>query len=162
MIESLPNRQSIRKGGWDYTAPGWYFITINTKGGQARLPPGSWGGQALFGTIVNRRMVLSEAGRVAEACWREIPAHFPSVQIDEFVIMPNHVHGVVRILQEGLDAGGGFDISNQCSKPQFGKPIAGALGTVVGAYKAAVSRGLACQTRPACQAHPARPAAGAS
>lgn len=134
MKEALPNRASIRKKGWDYTA-GLYFVTINTKGGQA-----------LFGTIVNGRMVLSDAGRVAEACWQEIPAHFPKAQIDEFVIMPDHMHGIV-----GFD---GLDMSSPYKPAQFGKPIAGALGTVAGAYKAAVSRGihrrgLACQARTA-------------
>ncbi len=82
----LPNRQSIRMRGWDYTAPGWYFVTINTHHGRA-----------LFGTVVNGRMVLSGAGRVAEDCWRQIPAHFPTAQMDEFVIMPNHLHGLVRL-----------------------------------------------------------------
>jgi len=59
MESNLPNRQSIRKKGWDYTTPGWYFVTCNTREGRA-----------LFGVIVNGRMVLSEAGRVAEECWR--------------------------------------------------------------------------------------------
>ncbi|HBA86375.1 MAG TPA: hypothetical protein DCZ95_20030 [Verrucomicrobia bacterium] len=81
----MPNRQSIRKEGWDYTAPGWYFVTCNT---QENRP--------LFGAVVNGRIVLSEAGRVAEECWREIPAHFSGTHIDEFVIMPDHLHGLFR------------------------------------------------------------------
>ncbi len=112
MTESvLPNRQSIRMKGWDYTSAGCYFVTINTHKNRA-----------LFGVIVNGRMVLNEAGRVAEKCWQEIPAHFPTIAPDEFVIMPNHLHGVLHLRRasEGERA-----IS---------------LGDVVGAYKAAVSR----------------------
>jgi REP element-mobilizing transposase RayT len=150
MREELPNRQSIRKKGWDYTAPGWYFVTINTQRGVA-----------LFGTIVNGRMVLSEAGRVAEEEWRKSAVIRRNIELDAFVVMPNHVHGVVRILPErGLDTSSPF-ASSPCRRARFGKPIAGALGTFVGAYKAAVSRemnrrGLRGLTRQA------RPAAGAS
>ena len=122
MDSALPNRQSIRMKGWDYTSAGCYFVTINTHKSRP-----------LFGVIVNGRMVLNETGRVAEKCWREIPAHCPTVSLDEFVIMPNHLHGVLHL------RGKGFGISNP-STPQFGKPQAGSLGTVVGAFKAAVSR----------------------
>jgi len=111
MNEALPNRQSIRKKAWDYSASADYFVTTNTHAGRA-----------LFGAIVNGRVVLSEAGKVAEACWREIPTHFPRVALDEFVIMPNHVHGIFRFHR--ADAGA----------------RAVSLGDVVGAYKSAVSR----------------------
>jgi len=91
----------------------------------------------LFGTIVNGRMVLNEAGRVVGEEWRKSAEIRKEIELDEFVVMPNHVHGIVRILPKQ-----GFDASNPSPKPQFGKPIAGALGTFVGAYKAAVSRNI--------------------
>jgi REP element-mobilizing transposase RayT len=134
MENALPNRQSIRLKGWDYTSAGCYFVTINTHKSRA-----------LFGVIVNGKMVLNEAGRVAEAEWRRSAIIRKGIALDEFVVMPNHVHGIVRF--EGLDA-------SSPSEAQFGKPQAGSLGTFVGAYKAAVSRiigrglrGLAFQTR---------------
>lgn len=111
MEEVFPNRQSIRKTGWDYTSAGYYFVTINTRKGRS-----------LFGAVVNGRMVLNEAGRVAEQCWRDIPKHFPSVGMDEFVVMPNHLHGVLHLQSAGE--------GNRSAS----------LGDVVGAYKAAVSR----------------------
>ena len=120
---TLPDRQSIRLKGWDYTSPGWYFVTINTHESKA-----------LFGVVVNGRMVLSEAGRVAEEEWRKSAELRKGLVLDEFVVMPNHVHGLVRL--EGY--GQGFDASNPC----FGNPVAGSLGVFVGAYKAAVSRCL--------------------
>lgn len=120
----LANRQSIRRKGWDYAAAGCYFVTINTHRGRA-----------LFGAIVNGRVVLSEAGRVAEEEWRKSAVIRKGIELDEYVIMPNHVHGIVRIegRTQGLGAPSPYG-------GEFGKPVAGALGTLVGAYKAAVSR----------------------
>ena len=87
MDASLPNRQSIRKRGWNYTAAGWYFVTINTH--ECR---------AMFGVIVNGRMVLNEAGRMVEEIWKNLPQFYAGMGIDEAVVMPNHFHGIVRII----------------------------------------------------------------
>ncbi len=122
MDRVVPNRQSIRMKGWDYTSAGCYFVTINTHKSRA-----------LFGAIVNGRVVLSEAGKIAEEEWRKSAVIRKGIELDEFVIMPNHVHGIVRL--QGLDA-------SSPSMPKFGKPVAGALGTFVGAYKAAVTRAI--------------------
>ena len=135
----LADRQSIRKKGWDYAAAGCYFVTINTHHGRA-----------LFGAIVNGRAVLSEAGRVAEEEWRKSAVIRKGIELDEFVIMPNHVHGIVR--QKGQEGQQGLGAPSPYLGG-FGKPVAGALGTLVGAYKAAVSRemrrrGLIDQARP--------------
>jgi len=82
------HRRSIRLPGWDYTSAGAYFVTIVTH---ERMP--------LFGEIVDGEMRLNDAGRVAEQCWLEIPLHFPHVELDAFVIMPNHVHGILWIVE---------------------------------------------------------------
>lgn len=87
----LANRRSIRKKGWNYVAAGCYFVTMNTHQNRA-----------VFGAIVNGRVVLSEAGRVAEGEWRKGAALRKGIELDEFVIMPNHVHGIVRL--KGLGA----------------------------------------------------------
>ena len=125
---ALHHRRSIRLHGHDYAAGGIYFVTLCVAD---RRP--------LFGTVVNGRMALNDAGRTATACWRAIPDHFPQVALDEWVIMPNHVHGILRI-------GGGT--ACQGTAPAFGQPVAGALGTIIGAYKGATSRamhrGMAC------------------
>lgn len=114
------NRKSIRLRGWDYTTPGWYFVTINTHDNAA-----------LFGAVVNGHMVLSAAGRVAEEEWQKSATIRQSIALDEFVAMPNHVHGVVRILQQGRPAG----------RPS-GAPLlaSGSLGAFVAGYKGAVGR----------------------
>ncbi len=77
------HRRSIRLRGYDYTCPGAYFITVVT-----------WGRECLFGEILDGEMQMNELGAVAQSCWQEIPAHFPNVQLDAYVVMPNHIHGI--------------------------------------------------------------------
>jgi len=87
------NRRSIRLQGYDYSKPGYYFITICIHDMK----------QYLFGDIVDGIMVNNEFGEFAKRCWQEIPKHFPIVCLDEFVIMPNHIHGILRL--NALDVG---------------------------------------------------------
>ena len=79
-------RKSIRLQGYDYSQAGLYFITVCTHN---RVP--------LFGEIVDGVMALNTAGQIVEKCWCTIPEHFPQVTVDEFVVMPNHVHGIITI-----------------------------------------------------------------
>ena len=67
LAASTLRRKRLRMQGWDFTSPGWYFITICTK----KM-------HAAFGTVVNGRMVLNAAGHVADRFWREIPGAFPA------------------------------------------------------------------------------------
>ncbi len=78
------HRRSIRLQGYDYSQPGIYFITLCTQNRER-----------LFGEILNGEMRLNEFGKIAHQCWLEIPNHFPHVQLDEFVIMPDHIHGII-------------------------------------------------------------------
>lgn len=87
MDETLPNRQSIRMKGWDYSSPGWYFLTICLQD----MRP-------VFGTVVKGNMVLNEVGRMVHEMWLAVERFHPEYHLDEFVIMPNHVHGLVRIM----------------------------------------------------------------
>jgi putative transposase len=80
------HRHSIRLPGYDYAQPGAYFVTICTKD---RL--------CLFGEVVAGQMRLNDAGCIVRQCWSDIPNHFPHVQLDAFIIMPNHVHGILVI-----------------------------------------------------------------
>jgi REP element-mobilizing transposase RayT len=79
------HRRSIRLKGYDYTQAGAYFITIVTKDRAC-----------LFGRIVDGEMRLSHVGHIVRACWLAIPDHFPHAMVDEFVVMPNHVHGIIE------------------------------------------------------------------
>lgn len=80
---------SSRAQWWDYAANGWYFVTICTHNREC-----------FFGKVVGGEMRLSGIGEIAQACWMDIPKHFPFVQLDAFVVMPNHVHGIVAIDKE--------------------------------------------------------------
>jgi putative transposase len=78
------HRRSIRLPDYDYGQPSAYYITIVTC--QRAM---------LFGKIVNEEMELNHLGRIADECWRQIPDHFPHVELGAYVIMPNHLHGII-------------------------------------------------------------------
>jgi len=78
--------KSARKDGYDYTQDGLYFVTICTKDKYM-----------FFGDIVEGKMVLNKLGNIADKLFFEIPNHFPFVRLDEHIIMPNHVHGILKI-----------------------------------------------------------------
>ena len=82
----IHHRRSIRLPGYDYTAPGAYFITIVARG---RLP--------IFGEIENGEMRLNEIGNMIAGFWREIPNVYRHVEIDKFIVMPNHLHGIIIV-----------------------------------------------------------------
>jgi putative transposase len=84
------HRRSIRLKGHDYAQPGAYFVTACTHERAS-----------LFGHVVSGEMHLNEAGEMAQGCWEDIPTHFPLVELDAFVVMPNHIHGVIVILGRG-------------------------------------------------------------
>lgn len=81
-------RRSVRLPGYDYATPGAYFVTIVTQG---RL--------YLFGSVVDDNMRLSASGHVALAGWQSLPDHFDGLVLDEVVVMPNHIHGVLWLGQ---------------------------------------------------------------
>ncbi len=77
---------SARAQWWDYSSNAAYFITICTHN---RLH--------FFGKIISNNMQLSQMGNFAQSCWFQIPNHFPFVQLGAFVVMPNHIHGIIII-----------------------------------------------------------------
>jgi len=81
------HRRSIRLKGYDYSQAGGYFVTVV-----------AWHRECLFGEVMNGKMVLNEYGKIANECWLAIPEHFPNVELGAYIIMPNHVHGVVVIV----------------------------------------------------------------
>jgi putative transposase len=87
------HRRSIRLPDHDYSQPGAYFITMVTHQ-RANL----------FGNIVNGEMQYSPMGRIAEEHWRFIPEHFPDVELGAYVVMPNHIHGIIIIRENGMAA----------------------------------------------------------
>ena len=118
------HRRSIRLKGYDYSGAGAYFVTICAQNREC-----------LFGDIVDKEIYLNDAGIMVRNIWHKIPEHFPHADIDEFIVMPNHVHGIIVIYPNGRGMA--------CHAPtqrQFAKPIAGSLSTIVGSLKSAITR----------------------
>ena len=127
-IQDKPQRHSIRLAGYDYTQPGAYFITIVT-----------WQRAHLFGEVENGEMKLNPCGQIAYREWFKLikPKALLALKPEEFVVMPNHIHGIIWKL-----AGP----ANPAQAPSFGKPIARSLGALVGQYKSSVTSSI-CNTR---------------
>jgi len=104
--DSERHRRSIRLREYDYTLAGGYFITICTH---QRQP--------LFGTITDGVVTLSRAGEIVRQCWLDLPRSFPFVELDAFVVMPNHMHGVIVLITDhnrGNGEGEAFPLNLGC------------------------------------------------
>jgi putative transposase len=124
------HRRSVRLKGYDYAQSGAYFLTVCTEHRDC-----------LFGEIVDGEMRLSAFGRSVNVVWDAIPDHFHGVSLDEFVVMPNHAHGIVLIASAIGDASG--PQGTACRAPtreSFGKPVAHSLATIVRSFKSATMK----------------------
>ena len=84
------HRRSIRLRNYDYTSIGAYFVTIVTQDRRC-----------LFGEIADGKMQLNECGKSVSVVWSELSIHYPGIETDAFVVMPNHVHGIVVLVGVG-------------------------------------------------------------
>jgi len=84
-----------RLPGYDYSKEGWYFVTMNCYG-------------ECLGKIINQEMKLNESGNIVSHCWDDLPNHYNNCILDQFIIMPDHVHGIIRIGKNGSDVGNGL------------------------------------------------------
>ena len=154
MSDKYQNKYSIsstRLKNWDYGSNGAYFITICTKKREC-----------YFGEIINnvpepstneRTMQLSEIGKLAEQFWLEIPNHFSFIELGNFVVMPNHVHGIL-IIDKPYDGSDGSTVEAlQCNasttvvtanakneKMANISPKQGSISTIIRSYKSVVSK----------------------
>jgi putative transposase len=103
-----PKRKSPRLPQYDYSTLGAYLVTVCARDRAC-----------LFGEVVNDEMQLNRVGGIVKNCWSKIPVHFPTVMTDAFVVMPNHIHGIVWLVGAGH---------------------APPLPVVIGSFKAAVSQ----------------------
>jgi REP element-mobilizing transposase RayT len=114
----------LRLKDYDYAQEGAYFVTICS---QNRIH--------FFGEMVDGAMRLNAAGEIAQACWQAIPTHFPQVELDVFVVMPNHVHGIIMIVEAASNVG-----ARHASPLQANKPKSGSISAIVGSFKFAAAR----------------------
>jgi len=91
---NLHHRRSIRLPGYDYSQPGGYYITVCT-----------YRRDYLFGEVSDGEMHLNDLGHLVTDCWHDLPEHYLHVELDAFVVMPNHIHGILILTNAGrLDA----------------------------------------------------------
>jgi putative transposase len=120
----LRNRQSIRLRAFDYSQNGAYFVTICTA---RRL--------CLLGNIEDGEVRLSLVGQVVRLRWQELPRHTPGLTVDVWVVMPNHLHGIIVLPGSTVTGVPGANL--------LPGPNPGSLGAIIGGFKSAVSREIA-------------------
>jgi putative transposase len=116
-----PHRRSIRLKGYDYTQPGTYFVTIVTQGRRH-----------LFGEVADGKILLNDAGQMVNDVWMDLPKHYPGVELDAFVIMPNHIHGIIILVGAGPRACPDTGQPQKMGQPQGVAPTLGLPDIVIG------------------------------
>ncbi|MCL2097486.1 MAG: transposase [Bacteroidales bacterium] len=104
---TIHHRRSIRLKNYDYSQSGIYFVTICAHVGAYCIRPD------IFGTIENGEMILNDAGQIAFNEWMKTPDIRSNIQLDAFVVMPNHIHGIIII----TDIGRGVSHTPICDTP---------------------------------------------
>ena len=117
--EAGGRRKPNRLNNYDYSQSGWYFVTICVQNREC-----------LFGQVENGRMIVNNYGRVAQQYWSEIPEHYEGVILDEFIVMPNHVHGIIVI----ANVGDRHACPLQSDRPHQTLPI------IIGSFKSATTK----------------------
>lgn len=105
-------RRSIRLKGYDYSQPGAYFVTLCVRDRECAL-----------GDVSDGEVMLSDFGQIARDFWSQVPAHFPNVSIDTFIVMPNHVHAIVVIHDPDRCTGRG-EVTSPLRRPTLGQIVA--------------------------------------
>lgn len=123
-MKLIRQRKPTRMPRYDYSSSGCYFVTIVTKNKENYL-----------GKIATNKVELTNIGEIAKSCWLQIPKHFSGIRLDEFVIMPNHIHGIIVILNKTGDANSSSRFSSEItdrSKMDLSK--------IIQAFKSSVTR----------------------
>ena len=125
--KEIPRRRSLRLKGYDYAHVGAYFVTIVI---QKRL--------CLFGEIVGKKIRLNDAGKMVSRVWEGLPKRFPAIETDMFMVMPNHLHGIIVINQPAVPKRATTRVApTKAMDGEADVPTANqfTLGDIIGAYK---------------------------
>ena len=137
------HRKSIRLNEYSYSQDGLYYTTICIQNRHC-----------LFGEIIDKKMILNNYGKIAMQCWQKISQHFLNAVLHEYIIMPNHIHGIIEIRSSDTSATVGARHAlpyiynaaskNSCSLPEnpnrFQNQGKNTLSAVIGSFKSAVSK----------------------
>ncbi len=123
------HRRSIRLKGYDYSRSGWYFVTIVT-----------YDRQNLFGRVANGEMKLNNAGGIVKTEWLKTREIRKNIELDVFVIMPNHIHGIIIIVDDdNVGAYRHTPLQNRHASTPFQSPSK-TIGAIVRGFKSAVTK----------------------
>lgn len=133
---AIHHRKSIRLKGYDYSKEGLYFITICTQNREH-----------LFGEIVDGKMILNDAGHIAFYEWFELKKRFKNIELYEFIVMPNHIHGIIEICgEEGVinnaRTNAHKEVKERNEENYYSKisPKSNSLSLLIRSYKSCVSK----------------------
>lgn len=84
-------------------------------------------------------MIVNNMGELVQKCWMDIPVHFPNVDLDEYIIMPNHFHGILFIIDDDVEAQHAVPQPHNEPQRKFGEMISRSLPTIVRSFKSAVT-----------------------
>ena len=124
------HRRSIRLQDYDYTQAGAYFVTTCT-----------FQRAHLFGTVIDGTMLLNDTGVLVQHEWAQTAMLRDYVELDAFVVMPNHFHGII-VITEDLQGMRPHAPTTDPARRQFAKPIAKSLSSMIAAFKAGLPRAL--------------------
>ncbi|MDF1520671.1 MAG: hypothetical protein P1P73_09340 [Brevefilum sp.] len=128
------HRKNVRLKDYDYGSPGYYFVSIV-----------SYERKNIFGEIIDGEMNLNQAGKIVEQSWQDIPKHFPNTSCEIFVVMPNHIHGIINIIDDEIvrarhkvsrNEDSAEPLQHAESQPMETQP----LGVIVRSFKSAVTK----------------------
>ena len=135
---NIHHRHSIRLKGYDYSQEGMYFITICVQNHRC-----------LLGRIINGEMILNKYGQIVYNEWKRTPDVRPNIQLDAFVVMPNHIHGIIVITNDRRGVshtppcdnnGGVVGVRGVCDTPL--RSPSNNIGAIVRGFKSAVTKQL--------------------
>jgi putative transposase len=112
MSKQFRDRKKIRLKDYDYTKPGYYFVTINTNRNIQNVSK-----------IINGKIEFNKLGKIIDMVLKDLPKHYPNCELDEYIIMPNHVHGIIRIINSSREGFITLPVTNvKTSKTNHGLP----------------------------------------
>ena len=116
------DRKPNRMPGYDYSSPGYYFVTTNVHD---RVP--------VFGEINNNKMILNKFGQIVRSQWLWLKKQYSYIFLDEYIVMPDHFHGILEIIDDGPHVGSGRDLPLREEKIK-------SLSELIGAFKTTSSK----------------------
>ncbi len=139
---ALHQRKSMRLPEFDYASPGAYFVTLKT-----------WNREPLFGKVQQEEVDLSEWGNLVHREWQRLESRFPTLQLDAFIVMPDHLHGILCLMEPANPApispapvGAGQESGSRlppilgAPPPSFHPPAPGSIGAILRSYKSTTTR----------------------